>query len=69
MNEVLKQKLIYIAQRETWLDSDSEDGVEFNAQVWSSGNFDDAFNAGISAGEATLARDILDSFGISWAEE
>jgi len=56
--------LISRARNETLLDRMADDEEDVNIFDFSGGNFDDAFNSGISAGRTELAREILDSLGI-----
>ena len=54
----LKAKLKEIAE-----DGANSDREDFNAHDASGGNFDDAYSLGVTDGEISLARDILEWLG------
>jgi len=55
----LVKKLKLLAERTC-----SYDDENFNANDWSGGNFDDAWTGGMSSGETSLAREILDAIDV-----
>lgn len=65
MDEQLKVRLIELAKSTAWGEDEDED---FCVDDYAGGNVDDAFEGGVRAGEIQLARDILEAFGISYAE-
>ena len=50
------------------VEDDVEDDEYFNPGDAAGGNFDDAYSMGVDAGSTYLAREILESLGISWKE-
>lgn len=63
MNQDMIERLKQLAARDVWSDIDPED---FNPYEQSGGNYDDAYYAGVEAGETQLAREVLNSMGIEW---
>ena len=65
-NDVL-EKLIATARKKTAEDGLKE-GEYLDVCEQSDGDFDEAYNLGITAGTIYHAREILDSLGISWSK-
>jgi hypothetical protein len=57
-----------IEARTELAEDDVEDDEYFNPDDAAGGNFDDAYSMGVDAGSTYLAREILESLGISWKE-
>ena len=55
MNEKVLELVKALAAEGCWSDDE-----EFNAYEYSGGNFDDAFNSGVTDGRISLAREILE---------
>jgi hypothetical protein len=63
MNEEFIKRLIKIAQRKTWTESD-----DFNTSDMSGGNYDDAYYGGLKDGETFMAREVLEHLQIKYKE-
>ena len=61
MTPELIEKLKALAREQAWTDDE-----EFDIDSYASGNADDAFFGGQEDGRINLAREILDSLGISY---
>jgi len=61
MEETLKTKLMTLAAMQACCDDE-----EFDAFIFSGGDFDDAYSYGLQDGEILLAREILDTFCIKY---
>ncbi len=57
----LIEQLTRHAHRTTWCEGD-----DFNPGDQSGCNYDDAYGAGVEAGETFQARAVLDNLGIDW---
>ena len=62
------EKLKIEARTELAEDDVEDDDEYFNPDDAAGGNFDDAYSMGVDAGSTYLAREILESLGISWKE-
>lgn len=54
MNEKIIERLKALAAKKCW-----EDDEEFLVDDYAAGNMDDAYSGGVTAGQVTLAREIL----------
>lgn len=67
MNEAVIEQLKKSARQKCFYD-ELVDNPDVIVDDFAGGNIDDAFNVGETAGEAMLARSILEELGISWEE-
>ena len=66
MNDNIIEYLKGIAQQECFYDDDGEDVC---VDDFAGGNVDYAFQVGERAGEAMLARRVLEDLGVEWGDE
>lgn len=61
LTEAIIADLINLASGSCWYDEE-----DFAVDDYCGGNFDDAFEGGLTSGKVTLARDILTRLGITY---
>lgn len=58
------EKLKKLAKQKTCEENSDEEF--FNPSDWFGGNYDDAYNGGVTTGEILTAREVLDALGIDY---